>query len=424
MGYGALTGGAQNALTSGNDPNTSLGQRFLQGAPGGAIFGAGGGLMEVPLGAGQRVSADVQTAGRQLQGAGVDILPANLPRSTGSALDRGAPPSIQQSGQINQAWGKIYGENTPDFKPATNDASLQRLGTDIGNTVRQGELHYDVPLSGGKTFQDKLAEIEADNPGVPAIKRIVDGIISKVDASGKISGDDVADIIQHGNLLDRSTRSRVGEVAGPANDIEALVKDAFAASSPSGVGRAYSLARERYKLALVGENAADPITGNIDPAKLTSSFEKFYPDAQRIGGGTSLSDRGANLARNTTLLFGGQGSAAPPLARGGWLTGPLSPAAAGVGAVASTYLPQALPEVVRNPLVAGAVLASPLLGHAGRNLLQHYQNTPSFANALINRPGRAYLSTLGGSVGGPALTPTVGGAIPAGWNALMSAIGF
>jgi hypothetical protein len=409
-GYiGGLTGAENALLTSGQNPEEPLPQRALHGALWGVPFGMFGGWAENAAGAGQTIPANVQGAGQRMQGAGIDVEPGNLSRTGAPANTRGGPPTIPQAGQINQGWGRIFGEDTPDFSSQTTQTLIPKLGQDVGNAVRAGKIDYDIPLANGthpgQTFEQRLAEIEADNSGVPAIKRIISGpggILAKVGPNGEIAGADLGDLLKTYNPLDSATRSRIPQISEPANQIEAALHDAFGQSSTPGQATAYSLAREKYKLALAGENAADPVTGNIDPSKLITVVQRMYPDAKRLGSGPSLSDQGVQFARDAAQIYGGAQSAAPALSRGGWLL----PAAASLGSAAAElaphFLPVALPSAFSNPLITAAGIGLPLAIRSGLGALRTYQNTPGFASNLLMRgsqPGAPYLAATGGPIG-------------------------
>lgn len=403
-GYmGALTGAGNALLTSGQNPQEPLPERALKGAYWGLPFGMFGGWLDKLAGAGQTITQAVQDAGKRMQGAGVDIQPSNLPRTEAPAAAQGAAPTATQTQQLNQGWGKIYGANTPDFTAGNTGPVITSLGNDVGSAVRGGTVDYDIPLTTtathpGQTFEQRLAEIEADNVGVPQIKRLISGpqgILSKVDASGHISGDDVADLLKTNNPLDRATRNATPQIADPANEIEAAIHDAFGQSSTPAQAEAYRLAREKYKLAIAGENAADPVTGNLDPARLMSVLQRMYPDAKRLGTGASLTDQAITYARDAARLFGGQGTApAPP--HGGWV-GP--GIASAVGGAAAETAPYFLPMITHNPLVTAAAIGAPIAYRLGTNIFRAYQNSPGFANNLLTRGSSPAPPYLGGTVG-------------------------
>lgn len=412
-GYtGALTGAENALLTSGQNPQEPLPERAIKGAYWGLPFGMLGGGMDRLAGAGQTITPPVQQAGQRMQGAGVDVLPTNLPRTEAPAAAQGASPTATQTSQLNQGWGRIYGENTPDFTAATTGPSIARLGNDVGNAVRGGTVDYDIPLTTaatqpGQTFEQRLAEIEADNVGVPQIKRLISGpqgILARVDASGNIPGTEIEDLLKTNNPLDRATRNATPQIADPANEIEAAIHDAFGQSSTPAQAEAYRLAREKYKLAIAGENAADPVTGNLDPSRLITTVQRMYPDAKRLGTGTSLTDQAVQYARDAAHLFGGQGGApAPVMAHGGWaMPGALSAltaAGAGVADVAPHLLPWMLPTALQNPLVTGGAIGGPIAYRLGSNLLRGYQNTPGFAANLLTRGSSPAPPYLGGTMG-------------------------
>lgn len=411
-GYiGALTGAENALLTSGQDPNEPLVNRTTRGAIAGIPFGMAGGYGESLAGAGQTIPPNVQGAAQGAQAAGIDVEPGNLPRTETPASAQGGPPNRAQAQQINQAWGKIYGEDTPDFSPSNVAAARLKLGGAVGDAVRGGTIDYDVPLTNsastpGQTFEQRLAEIEADNPGVPQIKRIISGpqgILSKVDENGYIPGDAVGDLVQHKSWLDRATDSPNPEISGPANDIESAIHDAFRQSSTPGQAQAYSLARERYKLAIAGEKAADPVTGNLDPSRLMTVVGQMYPDAKQLGPGASMSDQAVQLARDVAQTYGGGQSAGPAYSRGGWLWPTLtSGAIAGGAELAPHVLPYALPVATSNPLVAAGAITAPFAWRFGTNLLRGYQDTPDFAANLLmrgSRRGAPYLAAPAGAAG-------------------------
>lgn len=396
--YGAASGALGNMLTSGGAPDESLGHRALTGAEWGLPFGMLGGYAEAATGAGQKVSEATQAAGKEMQEAGVDVAPGNLPRIGGTKA--GGPPTDAQAVQINKAFGNIIGQDTPNFSSDTLNKVIPDLGKDVGNTVRAGKIDYDIPTSNGQTFEDRLADIEA-NTDRRQVKNIINKIVQKVDASGEISGADLGDLLKTNNPLDSATRSRVPEISEPAIEIEQAIHDAFTQSSSPAISQAYSLAREKYKLALAGEQAADPVSGNIDPSRIMQVFTRMYPDAKRIGSGTSMTDQAVNFARNTARTFGGTASASPVYSHGGWLA-PIATTAVGAAEMAPHVVPFALPQTLSNPLMAGTMLAAPFAMRGIRELGHAYQGTPSFANALLARGpqvGGPYLSTLGADVG-------------------------
>jgi len=397
--YGAASGAVGNMLTSGGAPDESLGHRALVGAEWGIPFGMLGGYAEAASGAGQTINQATQTAGREMQEAGVDVAPGNLPRAS-SAAKAGGAPTDAQAVQINKAFGNIIGQDTPNFSSDTLNKVIPNLGNDVGNTVRAGKIDYDIPTSNGQSFEDRLADIEA-NTDRRQVKNLINKIVQKVDAKGEISGADLGDLLKTNNPLDSATRSRVPEISEPAIQIEQAIHDAFTQSSPPAISQAYSLAREKYKLALAGEQAADPVSGNIDPSRIMQVFSRMYPDAKRIGSGTSMTDQAVNFARNTAQTFGGTASASPIYSHGGWLA-PIASTAVGAAELAPHVLPFALPQTLSNPLMAASLVGLPFAMRGVRELGHLYQGTPSFANALLERGpqvGGPYLSTLGADVG-------------------------
>lgn len=413
-GYtGALTGAENALLTSGQNPQEPLPERAIKGAYWGLPFGMLGGGMDRLAGAGQTITPPVQQAGQRMQGAGVDILPTNLPRTEAPAAAQGSAPTATQTSQLNRGFGNIIGEDTPNFAPSTLNPLMDKLGTAVGNAVKGGKVDQDIPLTTsatapGQTFAQRLAEIQADNPAIPMIKRIISGpqgILSKVNpASGEIAGTDIGTVLDHNSWLQRATRSPNTETATAANDIEEAIQDAFNQSSSPGQADAYRLAREKYKLGLTVQNAVDPVTGNLDPSKLMTSVSRMYGDAKRLGTGTSLTDQAVQYARDAARLFGGQGGApAPVMAHGGWaMPGALSAltaAGAGVADVAPHLLPWMLPTALQNPLVTGGAIGGPIAYRLGSNLLRGYQNTPGFAANLLTRGSSPAPPYLGGTVG-------------------------
>lgn len=384
LAVGAGMGGAQSALTAGEqfEPGatkenllTRVGKGMFYGAP----FGALGGGAEWALGAGETIAPEIQRAGQEMANSGVNVTAANLPRAGAPVGEFGAPATAAQVGQINRAWGNIFGENTPDFSPATVSRVIPKLGEDVGNAVRAGKLNYDAVLPSGETFEQKLADIEASATpeNKAALKKLIGSIVSKVDNNNEISGDALAELLRTGNPLDLATREgRMPVVSIPANQIEGAVKDAFTASSPPGASQAYSLAREKYKLALVGQRAANETTGDLDPGKLMAAIRQMYPDAKQIGTGTSLTDQAINFARNANRLFGGSAPAQPASS---WTI----PALLGPAAEAGLHF--GFPTMAENPLIAGALVGGPLAARALSAIHRGIQETPAFARNLLMR---------------------------------------
>jgi hypothetical protein len=389
-GIGASTGALQGALTAGEQfqpgGQESLGSRIGWGAAFGGAGGLLGGAAEAVGGGAKSIAPEVQQAGRSMQNAGVDV--------TGPNLLAGTAPSATQVGQLNRGWGNIFGQTTPDFSAPTLNAVIPKLGQDVGNAARAGQINLGATLSDGSTLDAKLADIEKD-ASLPRITNLISRIRSQFSTSGIMAGDDIADVLKTDNPLDKAVRSNTPEISEAAADIEAALKDGFQSSSPPGVGDAYSLAREKYKLALVGEKASDPVTGNLDPSRLLRVMGQMYPDSRMMGGGTSLSDQAVQYARNAARLYGG--SAAP----GGpsWVQTAGQAVLGGIGAGALHFLP----GVAANPLLGAGLVAAPLVLRGAGALGRMYQRSVPYAANLL-RQGTAVpnplLPAAGGVVGG------------------------
>lgn len=414
-GYlGSLTGAIHNLLTSGQDPNESLVDRARRGAEWGAVTGPFGGFLEHAAGAGQTIPPEIQAAGRNMQQAGVDVGSANLPRTGGTANARGGPPTTDQAGQINKAWGNIIDQDIPSFSPQTNQRVFNDLGQDVGKTAAAGQVGQHANVSDGKggttTLDQRLSDIEAEHPpGTPGhayAAQQVQMVRNQFDPStGLMPGGALQNLVQKNGLLERATRSSIAERSDPAIDIEQALHDGFADSSGPGVADAYRLAREKFKLAVAGRSAADPVTGNMRPDSLMTNITKMYPNYASIGQGPTLTDRAINFARDTAATFGGRDSAAP-LARGGWIA-PLTEAlVGGGGAAAAHFLPAALPTALQNPFVSIPLgIGLPAATAGAQGLAAAYRRSPLFAQNLLmrgNRIGRSYLGMPAGAVGASA----------------------
>jgi hypothetical protein len=305
----------------------------------------------------------VQDAGKTAKASGIDVLPQNLPRAGGPGMATGTAATTDQVGQVNNAFGKILGETTPDFSPKTLDPMLTGLGKNVGSTAAAGKIDWSA-------VEPALTKIGAATSD-PRVHKLLSDVLNEVDATGTIIGSKFQNLIRHGSDLDLAQRSRVADVSEPAQAIETALTQAFGASSSPGVAAAYSQAREAYKLGLaIEDNVKTSGTGNINPATILGTMTKWFPDTPTLGTGTRAADQFANLARSTKTLFGGGGVPPPG------------------GAVPT--IPSPWHDPITQLLFKTVPEAASYLGH-------RYQASPGFAQELLRRgaqPGGNWLSPL------------------------------
>ena len=207
-------------------------------------------------------------------------------------------------------------------------------------------------------------------------------------------GDVVADVLKTGNPLDKAVRNNTPAISDAASEVEAALKEGFMESSPPGVGDAYSLAREKYKLALVGQNASDPVTGNINPTKLLQVMGRMYPDSRTLGGGSTMTDQAVRYARNATRFFGGTPPSGPSW---GQMLGE------GIAALPGAAVAHFLPGFLSNPLVSTGIAAAPWLYRGTQALGRAWQASGPYGQNLLTRGAsvaQPYIPGLAGSLGG------------------------
>lgn len=387
---GAAMGAGQNLLTAGENPQESLLSRAERGAAIGGPLGLLGGALEPVFGAATIITPEAQAAGNRMVNAGLDVRAPNL-APAGAA----ATPDVVQ--QANKAWGNIFGQTTPDFSDTTLNTIMPKLGQDVGNAAKAGQVSQSAMLPrSGQTVADTFSDIAADYATTPQIQRLLRNVQAQFDpTTGVLDGGDFQQIVRHNSPLDLATRSRNADVAEGANRIEQALSDGFGQSSPPGVSDAYSLAREKYKLAVAAEANADA-QGNLVPAKLYSTLARMYPDISRLGSGSTLTDQAVQFARDADRLYGGPAARMP-----GGLAGDLGSMSAGA------ILGSVLPSLMANPLAAAAIAAVPPVLRGVQRLGQRYQLGSTFGNALLQRGAQGAGPYLAGPLGagGTALAP-------------------
>ncbi len=389
---GAVTGAAQNLLTSGEAPEESLLHRGTMGALIGAPLGYVGGWLGRQFGSDVSLASDqVQDAGKLLQQSGVDLTSANLPKAGATAVTQGAPATVPQAQQVTKAVGDIIGVPLPDVAPATLGAAKATTGQAIGNAAANGSVDAGSILNDLAAVETRATQAGNVNP---TIKGILADIQSKIGPGGIISGPDFQNLVRYSGDLDRATNSAVGDVREPAQQIEQLLNRGFAASSAPDVVDAFRTAKTQYKLLLALESNAKQSAGNyIDPGRLYRNIAGSLPDIATLGGSgpNPILSRVADFARAVETTFGGSAPSvtSAPASPLKWAAG-----AAGLGAGgeavnyllhpgaaladASTYLAGHLPGAI----AAGSVLAGRQLGQWAGHL---YQESPSFVNTLLRR---------------------------------------
>jgi hypothetical protein len=398
---GAVTGAAQNLLTSGEAPQESLLHRGTMGALIGAPLGYVGGWLGRQFGSDVSLaSSQVQDAGKLMQQSGVDVTSANLPKAGAAAVTQGAPATVPQAQQVTKALGNIIGVPLPDVTPATLGAAKATAGGAIANAASQGSVDAGSILNDLAAVETRATQAGNVNP---TIKGILSDIQSKIGSGGIISGPDFQNLVRYSGDLDRATNSAVGDVREPAQQIEQLLNRGFAQSSPPDVVDAYRTAKTQYKLLLALENNAKQSAGNyVDPSRIYRNIAGALPDIATLGGSgpNPILSKVADFARAAETTFGGGTPAATPA--------PASPlkwaaAAAGLGAGGegvnyllhpgaaladtSAYLAGHLPGA----LAAGGVAVGRQLGRWAGNV---YQESPAFVNALLQRGTQPGINAL------------------------------
>lgn len=391
---GAGMGAAQNLLTAGENPQENLLTRAGRGALAGGVLGTVGGALEPAFGSTATISNATQDAGQRMAARGVNVTGPQLTTAAGAA------PSAGQVGQVNRAFGNIFGKDTPDFSADTLNRIMPELGQDVGNTAAAGQINAAAKLpSSGQTVIDALNDIKTNYPQIPQVQKLVRDTVAKFDQNtGIMSGSDFQGLVRDSSKLDLASRGRSAEVSDAANAIEGVLHDGFAQSSSPGVSQAYSLAREKYKLAVAARTGADP-QGNLVPGALYSAMQKVYgKDAvAQMGGGAGLSDQAVQFARDAQRLYGGPPAPAPSY---------FNLAESGTGA-ALGYATHFLPYASSNPLVSAGIAALPAVIRGAAGVGQRYQMTPGFGANLLARGGQAagpYLAAPAGVLGN-ALMP-------------------
>lgn len=393
---GAGMGAAQNLLTAGEAPQENLLTRAARGAAIGGVLGTVGGAAEPLFGAAKTITPEAQAAGQRMANAGVDV--------TGPQLMGGAAASADQVGQFNRAYGNIFGQTTPDFSASTLNAIMPKLGQDVGNAAAAGQINAGAMLPRtGLNVVDTLNQIKTDYAQIPQVQRLVRDAAAKFDpTTGAMQGSDFQSLIRDSSPLDLATGNRNADVAQAAMRIKQALQDGFAESSPQGVMDAYSLAREKYKLAIAAKEGADA-QGNLVPGKLYSALERTYGDISQMGqvGSAGLSDQAVQFARDAQRLYSGPKAPGPSFFGAGEI------APVGAGALLWEMAPHVLPSAVNNPLVAAGLAVVPQVARGLVYAGQRYQMTPGFGANLLARGAQGagpYLA-VPSAMAGNALMP-------------------
>jgi hypothetical protein len=393
---GAVTGTAQNLLTSGEAPQESLLHRGTMGALIGAPLGYVGGWLGRQFGSDVSLASNqVQDAGKVMSDAGVDLGTTNLPKAGATAVAQGAPATVPQAQQVTKALGDIIGVNLPDVKPATLGAAKATAGQAIGSAAASGSVDANSILNDLAAVETRATQAGVVNP---TIKGILKDIQSKIGQGGIISGPDFQNLVRYSGDLDRATNSAVGDVREPAQQIEQLLNRGFAQSSPADVVNAYRTAKTQYKLLIALENNAKQSASNfIDPGRLYRNIAGSLPDIATLGGSgpNPILDKVANFARAAETTFGGSAPATAPAPASPlkWMLGGAGLAGGGEGlnyllhpgaalADTSTYLANHLPGALLAGGVAVGRYAGQLAGH-------EYQQSRAFINSLLQRGTQA-----------------------------------
>lgn len=380
---GAATGAAQNALAG--DPNESFGRRVATGAALGGALGGIGSKVGSWFGAGRSIEPQVADAAKVAQKEGVtDIGLSNLPGGNVKAM--GATPTYAQSGQIDNAVSKILGDDVPNF----NSTNFSKVQNNLGSAVSKAANSGQINAAPGGAFDQALTQVEqfANSSGVGGkIAPLINQIRGKV-KNGVISGQDFDNLVGNGSVLHDLVGNDDPYVKQAAQALDKVMDTGFQASSPAGAYDNWVDARTKYRM-LMGVQKAILPNGHINPTTLFNSVQNRFTDLK----GTPVTadplvGRMGQFADSVRTLFGG--SAAGPAQPGPSF---LKQAAThlGIGSLPALYsgITSGDPLNPENYLTPQA-LAGIVTGVGGlglRQVGQAYQQSPYFANALINKGG-------------------------------------
>jgi hypothetical protein len=390
---GAVTGAAQNALAG--NPDESLARRAVTGAALGGTLGAIGNRVGNWFGAGKSIPSEVADAAKVAQQEGVtDIGVANLP-GRGDIKAMGSTPTYSQSGQIDNAVGKILGEDVPDFKPANLKAAKDSIGGDVTAAAKSGQIN----VAPGGAVDQALTQVQqfANANGAGAkITPLINQIRGRIQ-NGVISGQDFDNLVGAGSPL----HDLIGDVDNPfvkqaAQALDKVMDAGFEVSSPLGAYDAWVDARTRYRMLMGVEKAVLP-NGHINPTTLFNAIQNRFTDLKGVPlSSDPLVGRMGQFADSIRTLFGGSAApAAQGVAPGFWKQAAAELGVGGAPAIASAATSGniANPENYLTPAGLAGILAG--VGTVGAQLAgRAYQQSPRFANALINAGGSPIANPL------------------------------
>jgi hypothetical protein len=374
IGTGAATGAAQNLLTG--NPDETWYRRAGIGAGLGAVLGAGTGALERYFGSGATITPAVQDAGNTAKGAGIDVLPENLPRAGGPGMATGAVANTDQTGQINKAFGKILGADVNDFSASTlggPNGLTSQIGNQISTAANKGQI-VATPKFASDIGDVLTAARDPTSLLDDTSKRAIQGQVQKISdaltaGNGTLTGQQFDTLTGAGSKLHDWIASSNQPLATVAKQLDGALRDGFQASSPPGVYTDWIDARTRFRLLkAIEDNVEHDPAGNIRPGSIMADVNRRFSDMpSQTGPGTV--GQASDLARSVKTLFGG----------------------GGIPAGGVPKIPSPLPDWVTNALA-----------YASRQ----YQASPGFAQSLLTRGQQPAANYLNPWVVPPAVAAT------------------
>lgn len=380
------------AVSGGND--APLSEQLEEGAGIGALLGPGGKLVAKLGGAAvgalapkvnpivaqlaqKAVDAGIDLRGSQISGSPfiktVDSVLARVPGS-GIAADNAA-----QREQFTRAVGRTFGADAPALTPDVMSAAKQNIS----------KVYKDVSartqVQAGPELTDALDQIHADAQGVldtnkiPALKKLIANVRSKIGPDGTISGDAFQALTNKGSMLDKATQDGNSSFANAAKEIKANLNAALEASATPEDAAALSRADWQWKnMRTVEKLIANSPDNQIDPARLNRPVSTSFKNRAYTGAGDlgDLADIGQRFLKDQSssntaergqiinaLLQHGSGVAGGIGSLLGYHAGldPLYAAGAGVGVAAGTSaISRGVGKVLSNDIYRNRLIAAAL----------------------------------------------------------------
>jgi hypothetical protein len=200
---------------------------------------------------------------------------------------------------VTQAASRLFGENASRLTPELLAAVKQRIGAVMDRIESGHDIKVDNTLLQDLSSVDQKAHDVLGNEAAP-VARAIDGILSRADQNGVISGKSAASTWHRGSLLDNLTESRNPDIAGFAQQAQNAMRGALNRQLPAAEAQACSQARAQYRDLKIVEKALRPGEERLSPSRFASQVNRRFPGMASQPSPPPV----AQLARATGETFG------------------------------------------------------------------------------------------------------------------------